>query len=104
MGCLLDVDYKRFQAHIDFSTGILSENESFAIKIIMHELCHIFTISSLKEFERDEYIKQYIGAIQHNEAIVRMDILNEQMTVRLERLLTKHFYISNPSFYEKSRV
>jgi hypothetical protein len=89
--CLRQVDYLRFQAYIDFSTKLLSEDDKFIISVIMHEMCHIFTISSLKMFEDDEYIKEYIGKICHSEMISRMNLINEQMTVRMERLLTKYY-------------
>lgn len=37
----------------------------------------IFTISSLRYFLEDEYIKEYIGKIVHTEMVIRMDIINE---------------------------
>lgn len=86
---LTQVDYKRFQAYFTFAQKLLTESEEMIRSVIMHEFLHIFTISSLRYFSDDEYIKEYIGKIAHSEMIVRMDIINEQMTVRLERILTK---------------
>lgn len=84
---LYDVDYTRFQAHINFTKDILKWEDKEMI--IIHELCHIFTISSLRYFEKDEFIKSYIGAVYHAEMIARMNIINEQMTVRMERVISK---------------
>lgn len=84
---LYDVDYTRFQAHINFTSDIVDREDRE--KIILHELCHIFTISSLRYFEQDEFIKNYMGSIFHSEMITRMNIINEQMTVRMERIITK---------------
>ena len=84
---LYDVDYTRFQAHISFNKDILKREDKESI--IRHELCHIYTISSLRYFEKDLFIKDYIGSIYHTEMITRMNIINEQMTVKMERLIWK---------------
>lgn len=91
MGQLSEVDYKRFQAYLTFDSNVLNEPDKTIRILIMHELSHVFTISSLRIFENDGYIREYIWTICHKELIVRMDIINEQMTVRLERILTKHY-------------
>lgn len=85
------IDYKRFQVNFTFATKFLNESDEFIKKVLIHEMAHIFTISSLRYFSEDEYIKEYIGRITHNEMITRMDIINEQMTVRLERILSKYY-------------
>jgi len=44
---------------------------------------------NLRQFLEDDYLKNQIGWNTHAEIVTRMDILNEQMTVRLERVISK---------------
>lgn len=89
------VDYKRFQAYFTFDTKILSDTDDFIRKVIMHEISHIFTIMNLRQFSEDEYLKNQLWWNNHAEIITRMDILNEQMTVRLERIFTREYNNKN---------
>lgn len=86
------IDYKRFQANFTFANKLLTESDDFIKKVIMHEFCHIFTIMNLRQFSEDEYLKNQLWWNSHAEIIVRMDILNEQMTVRLEKILSKYLW------------
>jgi hypothetical protein len=88
---LTQVDYKRFQAYLTFDTILLEKPDKEIKLVLMHELSHIFTIANLRQFSTDEYIKNQLGWKNHAEIVTRMDILNEQMTVRLERILTKFY-------------
>ena len=57
--------------------------------ILTHECSHIFTIANLRQFSEDDYLKNILWHNVHWEVVVRMNILNEQMTVRLERVISK---------------
>lgn len=83
------VDYLRFKASLSFDKKILEQSELQIKSIIMHELCHIFTIMNLRQFEEDTYLKWFIWDMIHSGIIEKMNILNEQMTVRLEKILTE---------------
>jgi len=83
------IDYKRFQAAFTFDSRLLTETDEYIRKVILHEVCHIFTIMNLRQFLEDDYLKNQIGWNTHAEIVTRMDILNEQMTVRLERVISK---------------
>ena len=86
---LTEVDYTRFMADFTFANKLLTETDEYIRKVIMHEISHIFTIMNLRQFKEDEYLRNTIGWNSHSEFITRWDILNEQMTVRLERILSK---------------
>lgn len=88
---LTQADYKRFQAHFSFDKEILTKDDKTIRMVLMHECSHIFTIMNLRQFSEDEYLKNQLGWNNHAEVVTRMDILNEQMTVRLERILTKFY-------------
>lgn len=94
---LTTVDYKRFQAYFSFSKALLDDKDEFIRKVIMHEFTHIFTIMNLRQFSEDDYLKNNIWWNNHAEVVVRMDILNEQMTVLLEKILTKQYVKSIPN-------
>lgn len=81
------VDYKRFQAYIIFNKNLLNECDSYIKEVIVHELCHIFTISSLMIFKEDELVKNMMWQSLQSELTTRMDIINEQMNVRLHKLI-----------------
>lgn len=83
------VDYLRFKASISFDKELLKEWDVKVKSIIMHEMCHIFTIMNLRQFEDDTYLKWFTGNLLHWEILARMNILNEQMTVRLEKILSE---------------
>lgn len=82
-------DYKRFEAHFTFDSRFMEEQIDTIRLVLMHEFCHIFTISSLRYFSEDEHMQQILWMVMHQEMVTRMEIINEQMTVRLERILTK---------------
>jgi len=85
------IDYKRFQVRFTFDKAILREPDKEIKSILIHEYCHLFTIANLRQFSTDEYLKNQLWWNNHAEIVTRMDILNEQMTVRLERILTKYY-------------
>lgn len=85
------IDYKRFTANFTFDKCILDKDKKTIKMVLMHECSHIFTIMNLRQFSEDIYLKNLIGHNVHWEIVVRMDILNEQMTVRLERILSKFY-------------
>ena len=85
------VDYTRFQASISFDLELLKKEDKDIKMVIMHELCHIFTISSLRQFSEDEDFKKLLWINVHQWMVREMNIINEQMTVRLERILSKHY-------------
>ena len=83
------LDYTRFQANLSFDKSILNKEEKEIKMVVMHELCHIFTIANLRQFSEDQDYKNLLWFHLHTWLVREMNIINEQMTVRLERILTK---------------
>ena len=84
-------DYSRFNATIFFSIKYIKKSsKEDCLKLIFHELCHIYTTSTLFLYEDDEEF--YIKGITESAYIwekQRMIILNEQQTELLSRVFYK---------------
>ncbi len=85
------LDYTRFTANFTFDTILLEKPDKEIRMVLMHECSHIFTIANLRQFSQDEFLKNSLWFNTHASYINLMNILNEQMTVRLERILTKFY-------------
>lgn len=92
IGWMKNVDYLRFSGYLLLKWEYFKEsNIDEYISICMHELLHIYVNSSLRVLEEDTYITaniwENIKHMYHNQ----MNIHCEQLTVKLERVLTREF-------------
>lgn len=85
------LDYTRFTANFTFDKILLEKPDKEILMVLMHECSHIFTIANLRQFSEEETFKTLLWYNLHTWLVREMNIINEQMTVRLERILTKFY-------------